>query len=89
MQPVVISASEREWIKCETHPYPQDDNGLPFWVTLVDQEGVRRKELVVMTPDDGLCITDVWHGESYGETVTDQVTHWMPQDIPKFPAVEI
>lgn len=86
MKPVVIKASDQQWLACSDHPYPQDDNGHPFWATLEDAEGNRRKELVVMTPDYGLCVCDVWHGESHGDTVTEAVTHWMPQAIPAHPA---
>lgn len=73
------------WIDCTEQPHPQDDNGFPFWVTLEDPNGMRRKGLVVMT-EYGLCHCEAWNGESYGDKVTDLVTHWMPQCIPLYPA---
>lgn len=88
MKSVAISASNREWFDCKEHPYPQDDNAYPFWATLEDEDGMRRKDLVVMT-EYGLCYTTEWNGENYGDNVTELVTHWMPQDIPMYPAKKI
>lgn len=83
MKPVVISASTRVWLDCKEYHYPQDENDYPFWATLEDERGMRRIELVKMT-EHGLCYTTEWGGESYGENVTELVTHWMPQDIPRY-----
>lgn len=88
MKPVVIQASHGNWIDPTEINYPQEENGYPFWAVLEDAEGGSRRELVVMTIDDGLCLTDDALGERYGDPVTEKVVFWMPQHIPMLPTTD-
>lgn len=86
MKPAVIDRTQGEWIDVHDVDIPRDDNGYPFWVTVEDDNGMRRRELVAMTAHDGLCFTTNVYGDDFLDTVTERVTHWMPLNIPMYPA---
>jgi len=86
MRPAVINRTQGEWIDVHDVDIPRDDNAHPFWVTVEDDDGMRRRELVCMTAHDGLCFTTNVYGDDFLDTVTEKVTHWMPLNIPLYPA---
>ena len=77
--------SPQEWIDAKDNPPVEDTKALPVWAT-ISKDGFRSVELVVYEEGIGWSITDDHRGELVRCEVVGEITHWMPQFRPLYPA---
>ena len=77
--------SPQEWIDANDNPPVEDTKALPVWAT-ISKDGLRSVELVVYEEGIGWSITDDHRGELVRCEVVGEITHWMPQFRPLYPA---
>lgn len=76
------------WIDTRACKPEQNPNARPFWAT-VQSGSLSRIALVAWFDDFGFCETNDIYAETYGEQVmTENITHWMPTNMPFYPATK-
>ena len=79
------AVNRTQWIDAKDTPPVEDTNGQPIWVT-IQKNGFSSVELVVYEEGMGWSITDDNRGELVRCEVVGEITHWMPQFRPLYPA---
>ena len=74
------------WLDTRTCKPEQSPNARTFWAT-IRKGSLTRVALVAWFNDYGFCETTNVYGEDFGEQVLlSSITHWMPTNMPLYPA---